>query len=131
MTSDAKRRSAACKPSALGMEKSAPRVEQAAGSMVDAAAGIADEVTAAFSDAKWGREFGAKVEAAMGDTTIDTSNRDLLGQQRVTNGELTQSTVLLAAIVSELRALRAQAGKGGSAVGATASRRQTAELGAF
>jgi hypothetical protein len=116
---------------AVGLDQSAPRVAQAAQGLVSDVAGSFDDIVSQITDADWASKFSNNVETSLGNTQIDTSNRDLLGQQRIANGELSQSTVLLSVIVAELRALRAQAGKGDSAVGATASSRRLAELGAF
>jgi hypothetical protein len=99
--------------------------------MADAAVGSADKIGAAFSSGALTGSLSTNVAHSFGDLG-GSSNKDLLGQQRVANGELTQSTALLAAIVAELRAMRATAGRGGdSVIGATASSRRTAELGAF
>jgi hypothetical protein len=115
---------------ALGMEKSGPRVERAADTMISSVAGIADQMTTTFSDAQWAADFGAKVENSLGDTSVDLSNADVVGAIRRQSGDLDQSATL-GSILVVLQAMYAQSKQGsGVALGAQGSRAR-AELGAF
>ena len=114
---------------ALGMEKSGPRVERAADTMISSVAGIADQMTSTFSDAKWASDFGAKVENSLGDTVVEASDKDVVGQLRALNGNVDQSPYF-ATLIAEVRALR-QAVQTSSATGVAATARTAAALGAF
>ena len=115
---------------ALGMEKSGPRVERAADTMISSVAGIADQMTSTFSDAKWASDFGAKVENSLGDTVVEASDKDVVGQLRALNGNVDQSTYF-ATLIAEVRALRQAVPSSGSATGVAATARTAAALGAF